>query len=50
MKFIGWGPTRAEGFRSTSAQSPAREKVGLRRPLVILSPFIRTPEDKGVTY
>ena len=38
-----------QGLRSTSAHLWAPEKVGVRQPLLILSPYVGTPENEGVT-
>ena len=38
-----------QGLRSTSALCWAPEKVGVRKPLRILSPCLGTPENAGVT-
>ena len=37
------------GLRSNSALFWATVKVGVRRPLLILPPFLGTPENAGVT-
>ena len=39
-----------QGLRSTSALFWAPEKVGVKQPILILSPCLGTPKNAGVRY
>ena len=43
-----WGPPGMQGLCTFSALFWAPKKVGIRQPILILSPFLGTPEIAGV--